>query len=220
MRRALLLLSLPLFACGNSIDKGPKTVYVVVNNTSGENAQTNGSTNGMQNNTVGPNGNTNVAMTNNAPLNNPPANIAVNNTSTNNNTTPVNNTSTNNNTTPVNNTSTNNNTTPPNNPTTGNACNNTSDLTAVTTQQTEIIARDCTLQCLGDPDMNGCVADCVEVNAGTSPACSGCIAEFAGCGLNNCFQQCGEDPYTATCISCLQQFCDADFVLCSGIPPR
>lgn len=109
---------------------------------------------------------------------------------------------------------------PPNAMTTGDACANAADLEAVTDSETPYLARDCQLECVQAPAPRDCTAECVSTTIGSSLDCSYCVAELTDCGFNNCLEPCLEDPYAPDCVTCLENFCDDDFVACSGIPAR
>ena len=79
-------------------------------------------------------------------------------------------------------------------------------------------ALNCAQQCMVDVDPKGCATDCVSTGTGLSAPCSGCYADFYGCGLVNCVTPCLEG-WSRDCAICYLDTCGAGFLACSGRSP-
>lgn len=105
-------------------------------------------------------------------------------------------------------------------PVTG-ACTNPADEAVDVLFDMQAQATTCTVGCLSSPTRVACVAACVEAATGASAECSGCYADTAECGLQNCAGVCAIDQGAPPCQACLDQYCVESFDECTGFgdPP-
>ena len=100
------------------------------------------------------------------------------------------------------------------------ACDNPSDIGALTGVTYADVTNQCLLSCLtgGAPAIDVCFSDCVSGSYGTSQACGDCFGATASCGFTTCNSPCFPFGGTPACDSCVQTSCGADFEACAGIP--
>ena len=100
------------------------------------------------------------------------------------------------------------------------ACANASDLAVLDAGKETIdeAAKDCTLNCLGDPDLAGCAVPCVAEQTGLSHDCAACFVGVLDCMIDQCLPECVADPEGPECLQCTEdEGCLSDFDACSGL---
>ena len=99
-------------------------------------------------------------------------------------------------------------------------CNNGADLAIIAANEDGIsdAAKTCAMNCLGESDVVGCGAPCVEDATGLSEQCSACYVGVIACSIGNCLGECVADPYAEECLQCMEDMgCYSDFHSCSGL---
>ena len=95
------------------------------------------------------------------------------------------------------------------------ACQNTVDGCILGELDATAAATSCGLGCLGaGPECSG---ECMA-KTGLSEGCGGCFSAILGCVFDNCIGQCATAPGSDECSDCREEFCNADFETCSGLP--
>jgi hypothetical protein len=59
---------------------------------------------------------------------------------------------------------------------------------------------------------------CIQSGTGLSTPCTACFDTYVLCAEQHCINQCISSTQTAACVQCRQQFCDGQFLACSGLP--
>ncbi|MEM7138825.1 MAG: hypothetical protein AAF500_19770 [Myxococcota bacterium] len=106
------------------------------------------------------------------------------------------------------------------------ACDNDSDVAALTGQNAVATATFCggifCISTIGDVQRHAqCVSDCIEERVvGLSTECAACYGDAAGCGLSQfCFGLCQVDTCSVGCLNCLGfAGCSDSFETCRGLP--
>jgi hypothetical protein len=108
-----------------------------------------------------------------------------------------------------------------------NACRNDADCALIETEQVRRFAKDCALTCRDIVDCEqaaACNRQCVgeasqnQLGGTLTPACSGCYAQAALCGLEKCYAECADDADSLDCVACsFKQGCRIPFERCSGL---
>ena len=75
----------------------------------------------------------------------------------------------------------------------------------------------CYTTCMMDLSTPVCVSGCVETGTDLSATCSGCFGELGVCMNAHCLAECGMDPGSDTCETCLEANCSDGFADCAGI---
>lgn len=99
------------------------------------------------------------------------------------------------------------------------ACTNPTDLGIIEDTGAEgmsAVIGNCTLPCFGNPDVSGCVGECVSGETGLSGSCSACFGDVGACTLTACIFEC-IDPSNPACQECVAASCGAAFEECAGI---
>jgi hypothetical protein len=104
-------------------------------------------------------------------------------------------------------------------------CANSSDETAVCTNDVTTIAEQCGGSCFQaggtDAVQDGCTSTCLSsmVTPALSSACQTCYVSDVACARKNCLLSCGLAPTSAGCATCRQMNgCVDAFYSCSGVP--
>ena len=100
------------------------------------------------------------------------------------------------------------------------ACTNEFDLPLVLSYEEEIsdVAKGCSMDCLGTPDMVGCATPCVAEATGLTEECSACYVGLFGCTIDNCLAECVAAPDAPDCTDCMVATgCYDDFYACRGL---
>ncbi|GEM_PF-2186559 len=93
------------------------------------------------------------------------------------------------------------------------ACNNSADINAFATGDTESLMKDCAMSCIGKD--SSCGAQCAQQKLGLSGPCSMCVGDLLSCTMSKCMFPCmgGGDP----CQDCIAEKCGSAFADCAGI---
>jgi len=92
-------------------------------------------------------------------------------------------------------------------------CTSSADMTALEaeyddgmggTRTIQEIARDCAIDCIGEPEdqQEACTNECVETNSDLSSGCTTCVTASLGCTRDNCITRCLSDPDSMDCLAC------------------
>lgn len=99
------------------------------------------------------------------------------------------------------------------------ACDNPADLAIINAGGLETVFWDCSISCLGSPDFDQCVSDCLVSQTGLSQGCADCFGALSGCIVSNCLNSCF-DPTSPECLECIEAAgCASGFETCSGLGP-
>lgn len=98
-------------------------------------------------------------------------------------------------------------------------CVNTDDCSFVEDGTLRQTAKDCLVaSCLNEEDQEGCTADCIVEELGTTPECSACYGASGACSAENCLTECISDGDAPECVQCqFENGCTPAFFACSGL---
>jgi hypothetical protein len=98
-------------------------------------------------------------------------------------------------------------------------CQNPTDCPFVENGQARITSGECGRMCLLTGNMDpACPVDCILGEIEMTADCADCYSAATLCGIENCADECLEDPEAEVCQTCLVDAgCRSDFNDCSGL---
>ena len=98
------------------------------------------------------------------------------------------------------------------------ACTNDADMAILDSLDSEQIATSCAIECIGQPDMETCSANCISNATGLSAECIDCFVGVVMCTVQHCVGFCSVNPESDACVSCRAEHCVPAFEECTGLP--